>query len=95
MTTYLIAEIEVTDPAAFEEYRAGVPAVIARYGGSYLVRGGELETLESDWQPSRITVLAFPDRAALKRFYDSDDYRDLKALRIKSTNSRVICVDGV
>ena len=39
MSAYLIAEVEVTDPAVFEQYRAGVPATIAAYGGKYLVRG--------------------------------------------------------
>ena len=46
MSAYLIAEVEVTDPAVFEQYRAGVPATIAAYGGKYLVRGGALDVLE-------------------------------------------------
>ena len=43
MSAYVIAEIEITDPAAYEEYRKQVPAVIARYGGRYTVRGGKVE----------------------------------------------------
>jgi uncharacterized protein (DUF1330 family) len=41
MAAYLIAEVEITDPAAYEEYRKQVPAIIARYGGKYLARGGK------------------------------------------------------
>lgn len=33
MTAYMVADIEVTDGAAYEEYRKHVPAVIAAHGG--------------------------------------------------------------
>jgi hypothetical protein len=56
MPAYFIAEIDVQDAAAFEDYRRQVPAAIARYGGRYLVRGGGAETLEGDWQPARVVV---------------------------------------
>ena len=48
MAAYLIADVEVTHPEAYEEYRAKVPAVIAAYGGRYLVRGGACEVLEGE-----------------------------------------------
>ena len=57
MAAYVIADIEVTDPAAFEEYRQKVAPLIAKYGGKYLVRGGVSETLEGDWAPNRLVVL--------------------------------------
>jgi uncharacterized protein (DUF1330 family) len=60
MPAYFIAEIDVQDAAAFEAYRAQVPATIARYGGRYLARGGKTETLEGDWCPPRIVLLEFP-----------------------------------
>ena len=43
MSAYVIAEIEITDPAAYEEYRKQVPAVVGRYGGKFLVRGASPE----------------------------------------------------
>ena len=42
MAAYLIADIEITDPEAFERYRTQVPATIAAHGGRYLVRGGAI-----------------------------------------------------
>jgi uncharacterized protein (DUF1330 family) len=59
MPGYVIAEVTVTDPLGFEEYRRLVPSTIARYGGRYVVRGGKTETLEGDWQPTRLVVLEF------------------------------------
>ncbi|MCI0655874.1 MAG: DUF1330 domain-containing protein [Acidobacteria bacterium] len=39
MAAYILAEIEVTDPAGYEEYKRLAPASIEIYGGKYLVRG--------------------------------------------------------
>lgn len=95
MAAYLIGDIEITDPAAFEQYRKEVPATIAKYGGRYIVRGGATETVEGDWRPHRMVVLEFPSMEQAKRWYDSEEYRAPKALRIKASRSNVIFVEGV
>jgi uncharacterized protein (DUF1330 family) len=61
MAADVIADIAVADPDAYEEYRRQVPAVIEKYGGRYLVRGGASEVFEGDWQPNRLILLEFPD----------------------------------
>jgi uncharacterized protein (DUF1330 family) len=94
MPGYVIAELEITDPAGFEEYRKQVPATIQKYGGRYVVRGGTTQTLEGDWQPKRLVVLEFPSVEQARRWYDCEDYRGPKALRIKTTRSRVVLVEG-
>jgi uncharacterized protein (DUF1330 family) len=94
MAAYLIADIEVTDAAAFERYRAGVPAVIERFGGRYVVRGGAVQKLEGDWQPRRMVILEFASMEMAKAFYESDEYRELLAMRIAATDSRIILVEG-
>ena len=94
MPAYLIANIEVTDPATFEKYRAGVPAVIAQYGGRYLIRGGRTETVEGDPDVQRLVVLEFPTRAALRAFYDSPEYAPLLKLRTASSRSDVVLAEG-
>ena len=95
MSAYLIAEVEVTDPAVFEQYRAGVPATIAAYGGKYLVRGGGLEALEGTWQPKRVIILQFDSMARLKEWYQSKEYAPLIALRKASAKTNVIAIEGV
>ena len=94
MTAYLIADIEVTDPSAFEDYRARVGAVIAQYGGRYIVRGGAVRALEGDFGFQRLVVLEFPSAEAAQRFYDSPEYAPLLALRSASTRSLVSLVEG-
>jgi uncharacterized protein (DUF1330 family) len=95
MPAYLIAEIDVTDPAGFEEYRQLVPATIQQYGGRFLVRGGAVEALEGDWQPKRVVVTEFPSLEQARRWYNSEEYREAKALRFKTARSKVILVEGV
>jgi uncharacterized protein (DUF1330 family) len=95
MPAYVIANVNVKDAAAFEEYRKQVPATIAKHGGRYLVRGGRVERLEGSWDPTRLVVLEFPSMDQARRWYDSDDYRDPKALRMRCAVSDVIFVEGV
>jgi uncharacterized protein (DUF1330 family) len=95
MAAYVIAEIEVTDPAGFEEYRKGVPATIAAYGGRYIVRGGALESWEGGWSPKRMVVLEFPSMAQAKAWYTCADYRDLLDMRQRTTKSKVVLVEGL
>lgn len=95
MAAYLHASIEVTDPAAYEEYRRQVPAVIAAYGGRYLVRGGAIEVLEGDAPLRRQVILEFPDMAALKAFYHSPEYRPLIAIRQRAAHGRLVAIEGV
>ena len=94
MAAYFIVELEVTDPAAFEEYRKQVSATIDKYGGRYIVRGGKSETLEGDWHPKRVVVTEFPSVEQAKRWYGSPEYKPLLALRLKSSRSKLILVEG-
>ena len=94
MAAYVLVDIEVTDQETYDDYRRQVPPLVEKYGGKYLVRGGDLETLEGDWQPKRLIVLEFPSVVNAKQFYDSEEYGPLKALRIKATNSKMVLVEG-
>lgn len=95
MAAYLIADITVTDPDAYEAYKARVGETIAAYGGRYCVRGGVAEPLEGDWRPNRVVVLEFPDMDTLKAWYHSEAYAGPKAIRQGASVSRIVAVDGV
>jgi uncharacterized protein (DUF1330 family) len=94
MPAYIIAEIQVTDPTAYEGYRPLAAASIARFGGRYAVRGGNIDLLEGEPEPGRIVVIEFPDTDAARRWYRSEEYQ--KALRIRQSTSRgrVFLVEG-
>lgn len=95
MPAYLIADIDLTDTAAYEPYKAAVPAIVARHGGEYLVRGGDFEVLEGDWTPVRLVLFRFPDRAAIKAFVNDPDYAPFIALRQSLAKTNSIAVDGI
>jgi len=95
MAAYVIAEVEVTDAAAYEEYRKRVPATIEQYGGKYLVRGGATETQEGGWAPARLVILEFPSMAQARRWYDSPEYAPARAIRQRASKSKLIFAEGL
>ena len=94
MSAYVIAEVDITDPVAYEEYRKLVPATIARYGGKYLVRGGAVETKEGGWTPKRLAVLEFASMDQARKCYHSPEYAPVLALRLKAARSKLLLVEG-
>jgi uncharacterized protein (DUF1330 family) len=94
MPAYFVAELETTNPAGMETYRAAVPATIAQYGGRFLARGGATQLLEGEPEPKRIVILEFPDTAAAKRWYDSPEYRKILPMRLANSTGRAFIVEG-
>ena len=95
MPAYLIADVEVLDAAGYEAYRQQVPATLAAHGGRYIARGGATEALEGDWLPKRCVLIEFPSMARLKAWYDSPEYVPLRAIRERTTKSRLIATEGL
>ena len=94
MAAYVIVDVDIQDAALYDEYRERVPATIEKYGGKFLVRGGRFEQLEGTWQPTRLVLLEFPSMEQAKRWYDSQEYREPKALRLKASKANLILVEG-
>jgi uncharacterized protein (DUF1330 family) len=67
MAAYIIVEIEITDPAGYDDYKKLVPPTLAAYDGKFVVRGGACETLEGSWQPQRAVILEFPSMARARQ----------------------------
>ena len=95
MAAYVIAQINITDPKIYEDYKALVPATIAAFGGEFVVRGGEQQALEGAAPSERTVVLRFPDMAAARAWYQSPAYQEARKHRFlnltpfrKNVNSR-------
>ncbi len=91
---YLVAEVTVTDPARYTAYQQEVPALVARYGGEYLVRAGAMHPIEGDLGIQRMVIVEFESLAAARRFYESPEYAPLLKLRKETTKSHVSFVEG-
>lgn len=94
MTAYIIADVDVTDEAAYEEYKKLSGPALAANGGRFVVRGGNPQTIEGDWTTSRIVVCEFADAEAARRFYDSPEYRKARAARAGKAVFRAVLVEG-
>lgn len=94
MAAYLLVDCEVKNPAQYEEYKRLAPAAVERYGGRYLVRGGETVVLEGTWEPKRVVLLEFPDLAHARAFFDSPEYAKARAARAGAANMNMVAVAG-
>ena len=95
MTAYVIFDIDVHDPEGYEEYKKLAPAAVALYGGKYIARGGHTETLEGDWSPSRLVILQFDNVEQAKKWLNSEEYRQARAMRHKTAKSQMVVIEGV
>lgn len=91
---YVIADIDVTDPDAYEDYKRLSSVAAEKYGARFLVRGGAVDVLEGAWTPTRLVILEFDDADAARRWYDSPEYAEAKAVRHRAADSAMLVVAG-
>lgn len=95
MSAWLIVDTKITNPEAYEEYKALAGPMVAKHGGTYRARGGELDVVEDDlWSPTRIVIVEFPDIEAARLFAYSEDYAPVAAIRHANADCTVVTVDG-
>jgi uncharacterized protein (DUF1330 family) len=80
MPGYVIAMLDVFDPAAYERYKAAAPPTIAAAGGRYLARGGET-VLEGNHDGRRVVILEFPSVEAAATWHKGSAYAEAKKIR--------------
>jgi uncharacterized protein (DUF1330 family) len=95
MSAYIIACVQVTNPAQYEEYKKWSSAAMKAHGAEVCVRGGKIEVLEGDWQPERLVLLKFRTLQAARAFYDSGEYLRARQAREGAAIMRMVAVDGV
>ena len=96
MSVYVLFQtLKVTDPEAFAAYRQRVGETVARHGGRYLVRDGDVTTLEGNWSFTGPVMIEFPSEQAARGWYDSDEYRPLKEMRFSALTAAGVIMGGV
>ena len=95
MAAYVIVEVTITDNELYEEYKKLTPAAIAAFDGKFVVRGGQSESLEGDWNPQRVVVLEFPTIDRAKEWWNSKLYSAAKTIRQKAGITKMLVVAGV
>ncbi|MDJ0985409.1 MAG: DUF1330 domain-containing protein [Desulfobacterales bacterium] len=95
MSAYMIARINVTDWDKYNQYIKVTPDIIAKYGGRFIVRGGDTVTLEGPEEKWRIVVIEFPDLDKAKEFYHSPEYANAKKIRAGAAEAQFVAISGV
>jgi uncharacterized protein (DUF1330 family) len=95
MAAYVISEVDVRDPRGFEAYRNMAAPTIARYGGRYLVRGGQAALAEGGPEPKTLIIVEFPSMERLREWYASPEYAEALKLRQTALDRRLVFVEGV
>ena len=95
MSAYLVCMIRVDDPETYRKYTARTPALIAKHGGRFLVRGGDVETIEGPAFQDRLVVLEFPSKDAVRTFYRSPEYQEVMQHRTAASQATFLLADGV
>jgi uncharacterized protein (DUF1330 family) len=92
---YLIARVEVKDWERYLKYAQATPEVIARFGGKFIVRGGDVVTLEGETETRRLVIIEFPSVKKVQEFYHSPEYSRIKELRAGAAIGQFLAVDGI
>jgi uncharacterized protein (DUF1330 family) len=91
---YVINEINVTDPTAFATYATRQGALIDKFGGRFLARGGKADVVAGSPQPQRITIYVFDSIEKAQAWRDAPEQKELVAIRDKASNFRSFIVEG-
>lgn len=95
MPAYVVIRIEVTDPGLLKDYQAAAPAIIDKYRGRFIARGGSVLTLEGPGETRRIVIIEFPELSDAEAFYHSPEYTQARKLRNGIAVAEIIAVEGI
>ena len=95
MSGYVIANIDVKKTEAYKEYVSKVKTIVEKFGGEYLVRAGEYTVIDGEWKYPRTVVIKFPTYEKALEWYNSEEYKPVKPIRLKNTVTNGIIIKGV
>lgn len=94
MSAYIVGTVSISDPETYKQYTAKTPALVAKHGGKFIVRGGDVDTLEGEAFNGRLVVIEFPSKQALQNWYNDPDYQEALLIRQSASQGRVLAVEG-
>ena len=95
MSGFAIFNIDIKRPKEYKEYVEKVKPIAEKYGGEYIVRGGESTLVEGSWAYPRTVVIKFPSYEKALEWYNSVEYKPIKKIRLDNSVSNGIIIKGV
>ena len=95
MSGYVIFNIDIKKPDEYKEYIEKVTPLAKKFGGKYVVRGGETNVIEGTWTYPRTIIIKFPSYEKALEWYSSGEYKPIKQIRLDNSVSNGIIIKGV
>ena len=95
MSGFAIYNIEIKKTEEYKEYVEKVKPIAEKFGGEYIVRGGETTIVEGNWTHPRTVVIKFPSYEKALEWYNSEEYQPVKQIRLHNAVSNGIIIKGV
>ena len=93
---FMLVDVDIHNIEEYKKYLEKVKPIVEKFGGKYLIKGGKIEAKETDlWKPKRIVLVKFPNKSSALRWYNSEEYRALKHLRLNNASSNILFIEGV
>ena len=93
---YLLVDVDIHNIDEYKKYLNKVKPMVEKFGGKYLIKGGKIDAKETDlWKPTRIVLVQFPNKTSALKWYNSEEYRPLKNLRLNNATSNILFIEGV
>mgnify|MGYP002701244121 CR=1 FL=1 len=93
---YLLVDVDIHNIDEYKKYLNKVKPMVEKFGGKYLIKGGKIDAKETDlWKPTRIVLVQFPNTTSALNWYNSEEYRPLKNLRLTNATSTILFIEGV
>ena len=96
MSVYMIGDVDIQNMEEYKKYMEKVKPMIESKCGEYLIRGGEIDSLETNlWKPTRMVLVKFPNKKLAMEWYNSDEYKPYKKIRLENATSNILMVEGI
>ena len=93
---YVLVDTKISNSENYEIYKSKAKPIAEKFGGKYLTRGGEMDVVQSDlWSPTRLVLVEFPSIEKARAFHSSEDYADVKKIRLENAESTLVILEGL
>mgnify|MGYP001431702999 FL=1 len=93
---FMLVDVDIHNIEEYKKYLEKVKPMVEKFGGKYLIKGGKIDAKETDlWKPKRIVLVKFPNKSSALKWYNSEEYRALKNLRLNNASSNILFIEGV
>lgn len=94
MSVYVIAQISITEPEAYNSYQAKFMDVFKKFEGQLLAADASPEVFEGEWSREKVILLHFPDKNAFEKWAFSPEYQEIMKDRLAGSEGTVLLVKG-